>query len=122
MKSRLEAIDPSLANEIKASSLSDGKAKVGMILSKGYAALPEKVVPLLPKNFEIQSYKVSQGQIDALDSRYFDLEEKGDAEGSAAAFTAARFLAAVMSWQTAANEFGLCEAAYEANFATQQCR
>jgi hypothetical protein len=122
MKSRLDTIEPSLANEINASSLSDAKAKVGRILSEKLTTLPDRAVQLLPKNFEIQSHKVSQSQIDTLDDRYFDLEEKGDAEDSAAAFMAARFLSSVMSWQTAANQFGLCEAAYEANFATYQSR
>lgn len=122
MKSRLETIDPSLANEINASSLSDAKAKVGRILSERQTTLPDRAVPLLQRNFEIQSHNVSQGQIDALDDRYFDLEEKGDAEDSAAAFMAARFLSAVMSWQTAVNQFGLCEVAYEANFAAYQNR
>jgi hypothetical protein len=118
MKSRLETNDPSLAIEIQASSMSDGKGKVARILSEKLATLPEKAVPLLPKKFEILSHNVSQGQIDALDDHYFQLEEKGDTEESFAAFMAARFLSAVMSWQTATNQFELCEAAYEANFTT----
>ena len=122
MNSRLETIDPSLANEINASSLSDAKAKVGRILSERQKTLPDKAVLLLPRNFKIQSHNVSQGQIDALDDRYFDLEAQVDAGDSAAAFMAARFLSAVMSWQTAVNQFGLCEAAYEAKFATHQNR
>jgi len=122
MKSRLETINPDLAKEINSASLPDAKAKVMAILLGRLTTLPDRAVRLLPKNFEIQSHNVSQDQIDALDDRYFDSEEKGDAEESAASFMTARFLSAVMFWQTADSQFGLCEATFEANFAAEQIR
>ncbi|MGJ8594957.1 hypothetical protein [Sulfitobacter sp.] len=117
MKSRLETIDPDLATEIYSASLSAAKMKVREIFSEKLTNLPDTALRLLPKNFEIQSYRVSQGEIDALDDRYFDLEESGDAVEAAEAFMTARFLSAVMSWQSAGSLLDLCEAAYEANFA-----
>lgn len=120
MRSRLRTTEPELATKINSANLADAKVMVMSILLEKLSTLPEKAVRLLPDNFEIQSHSVSQDQIDALDDRYFDSEKKGDAEDSAASFIAARFLAAVLSWQTTTDQLGLCESAYEASFAAEQ--
>lgn len=120
MNSRLHSVKPGLAREIDSVSFSEAKEKVTVILSQTFASLPGESAKLLPNGFDALSHDVSQDQIDALDARYFELEEKGEAEKSADAFMAARFLSAVMSWQTAVSHFELCEAAYEANFAVEK--
>jgi len=122
MISRLKTTNPDLAEQINSASLCDAKTNVMAILVEALTILPDKAVRLLPRGFETHWHNVSQDQIDVLDDRYFDLEEKDDTGEAAASFMAARFLAAVMSWQTAANHFGLCEAAYEASFAAEQNR
>ncbi|WP_317054770.1 hypothetical protein [Roseovarius rhodophyticola] len=122
MQSRLETLDPKLAAELKSAALADAKERVISILSDELVTLPEKVVRLLPESFEIQSNSVSQEQIDALDSRYFDAEEAGNSEDSEALFMAARFLSAARSLHTAVNKFELCEAAYEVQFAVDHKR
>ncbi len=120
MISRLKTTNPDLAEQINSACFTDAKAKVTAILVEILANLPDEAVRLLPKHSLIQWHNVSQTQIEALDDRYFDSEEGGDAEEAVASFIAARFLAAVKFWQTAANQFGLCEAAYEASFANEQ--
>lgn len=119
MKSRLETIDSGLAQEISLVSFSEAQAKVREILIQTMASMPGEAVGLLPKGFEIQSYAVSQVQIDELDESYFGFEESSEVERSTVAFMAARFLSAVMSWQAAKSHFELCEAAYEARFAVE---
>lgn len=113
MQSRLEILNPSLAAEIKSTDLEEAHERVMSILIERLAALPDKTLRLLPEKFHIQSSSVSKNQIDALDGRYFDAEEAGNAEDAEASFMAARVLAAVMYWQTATNQFDLCEAVYE---------
>lgn len=122
MISRLKTTNPDLAEKINSAALSDARATVMEILVGKLTTMPERAAILLPESFEVQSYKVTQHQIDALDDRYFNAEEKNDAEEATALFMAARLLAAVMLWQTATNHFGLCEAAYEADFAADQNR
>lgn len=116
--SRLKTTSPDLEEKINSAAWSDAKALVMEILVGKLTNMPERGAKLLPESFEVQSYKVTQHQIDALDDRYFNAEEENDAEEATALFMAARLLAAVMLWQTATNHFGLCEAAYEADFAT----
>ncbi|WP_139222608.1 hypothetical protein [Loktanella salsilacus] len=118
----MKTTNPDLAEQINSACFTDAKAKVMAILVEILANLPDEAVQLLPKHSLTQWHNVSQNQIDALDDRYFDSEEGGDAEKAVASFIAARFLAAVKFWQTAANQFGLCEAAYEASFANEQNR
>lgn len=120
--SRLKTTNPDLAEKINSAALSDAKAKVMEILVGKLTTMPERAAKLLPESFEIQSCKVTQHQIDALDDRYFNAEEKNNSEEATAVFMAARLLAAVMLWQTATNHFALCEAAYEADFAADQNR
>ncbi|MGJ8589650.1 MAG: hypothetical protein ACSHXW_15995 [Yoonia sp.] len=76
MISRLKTTNPELAEKINAAALSDAKATVLAILVGTLTAMPEKAAKLLPESFEVQSFKVTQDQIDALDDRYFDAEEK----------------------------------------------
>lgn len=120
MISRLKTTNPDLAEQINTACFADAKAKVLAILVEKLTNLPDKAVQLLPKGFSIQWHDVSQDQIDALDDRYFDSEEGGDGDDAIASFIAARFLAAVKSWQTAGDQIGLCEAAYEASFTNEQ--
>jgi hypothetical protein len=122
MISRLKTTNPDLAEKINSAALSDAKAIVMAILAGKLTTLPERAAKLLPESFEVQSSKVTQHQINALDDRYFNAEEINDAEEATALFIAARLLAAVMLWQTATNHFELCEAAYEADFAADQYR
>lgn len=116
MRSRLETQNSELAEQLNSSDLSEANAKVMSILLERLVMLPDSVLKLLPENFEIQSRSVSQHQIDALDDLYFAAEEMGNDEFARASFMAARFLSAVVTWQTADCQFELCEAAYEEHF------
>lgn len=116
MKSRLETLNPELAEQLNSSDLSEAMDKVKSMLLDRLEMLPDRAVRLLPESFEVQSYRVSQHQIDILDDCYFAAEETGSDEDASAAFLAARFLSAVLTWQTASSQLELCEAAYEAQF------
>lgn len=120
MISRLKSTNPDLAEQINSACFTDAKAKVMATLVEILTNLPDEAVRLLPKDFSIEWHNVLQDRIDALDDRYFYSEEGGDAEEAIASFIAARFLAAVKFWQAAANQFGLCEAVYEASIANEQ--
>jgi len=120
MKSRLETMNTSLALEICSASFPDAQQKVEAILVEASERLSNQATKLVSKIQQISTLNVSQDQINMLDTQYFDLEEKGDANGSDAAFIAARYLSAVRAYQTASSHFELCEAAYEAMFASDQ--
>lgn len=95
MNSRLKTTNTDLVEQVFSASLPDAKAKVMAILVEKLMILPDEAVQLLPKSSEIQQHNVSQDEIDALDDRYFDSEEKSHTEEAAASFMAARSLAAV---------------------------
>jgi hypothetical protein len=122
MQSRLETLDPALAQEISRVSFSDAHEKVRIILIQTMASIPDEVSEILTKEFRFQLHTVSHSQVYELDERYFDLEENGEIEKSSAAFMSARLLSAVMSWQAAKSHFELCEAIYEARFAIEQTK
>ena len=122
MKSRLETTNAPLANKIRSVPFSDAQHKVGAILFDASQKLSRHVAELLPKIDQISTLSATRSQVDILDSRYFDLEEGGDLEGSNAAFMAARFLSAVRMYQSASNHFELCEAVYEVGFAVDSSR
>lgn len=122
MISRLKTTNPDLAEKINSAAFSDAKATVKAILVGKLTTMPEKAAQILPEGFDVQSYKVTQHQIDALDDHYFNAEDENDTEEATASFMAARLLAAVMIWQTATTHCELCEAAYEAGFAAGQQR
>jgi len=120
MQSRLETVNLSLALDICSASFSDAQEKVFAILSQALIELPRQTADILPNIAEIQSLCISQDQIDILDALYLDLEEMGKSGDSAATFMAARFLSALKLYQTSTSHFELCEAIYEAMFATEQ--